>query len=118
YHGAGGGRAGCGGGGVRRREPELRRAGGGVEPSGASPCGTRGWSGGAGWRVRRARPVDGDRAAGGAEGGRGVCAAGPVVSGGTPLLHAAGCEGRGAADAVASGGAAAANRGAGGVPRA
>ena len=36
--------------------------------------------------------------AGDAQGGRGVCAAGPELSAGAPGLHAGGCAGAGAAD--------------------
>src|SRR5215470_14983322 len=101
--GAGGEEAGSGGGGVRRGVAELW----GTQPSIESACplseGAGSGAGGAGGIVCGAGPGDDGRAVGGVEGGWGLRAVGPDVSGGAAAVHAGRQRAGGAADARASG---------------
>ncbi len=79
-----------------RAKPELWGARGPRQPARPSSARTWGWARGCGGAVRGALRRDGGGAVGDSQGGRGLSAARPELSGGAARLHAGGCGGPGA----------------------
>ena len=93
---AGGAHAGCGGGGVRGRAAELRRARCAREPAGASPARARGRARGGGGAVHRALAGDAHRAPRHPQGRRRLSAARSGLPARAARLHARRCRRAGA----------------------